>query len=284
MTEHSLSVQLADAFHAAFVTAYTALARQKYPRHAARLPFHGQDVHVICGGNRWWHILCVSEQGYGETRIGPYGRYTVQVVDPVTHPDLADLPDQNSPRKEEFRLLLGAGFFIYHEAYAPPGPTSEDEMSAAGTALAERLVAEHVAPLLEFDALKTRLSNMRNAAQLLHDVDEALACLLSEHYRAAIVVICAAAESALVGRLEEMGHPIRQEEHSRTLGHEHHSFSGIVAESYRRGAITIKTRDRLEMLNGLRRGTEHCRPDATIQDDALYCWTTVQQLLGDLAR
>jgi hypothetical protein len=81
-----------------------------------------------------------------------------------------------------------------------------------------------------------------------------------------------------------MGHPIRQEERSRILGHEHHSFSTMVVEAYRGSAIGVRTRDRMEMLTGLRRGTEHCRPDATIKDDAEFAWSTLQLLLRDLTK
>jgi hypothetical protein len=125
---------------------------------------------------------------------------------------------------------------------------------------------------------------MRNSRQLLDDMREARDCIRSEHYRAAIVTCCAAAESALVGRLEEAGHPIRQEERSRVLGHEHHSFPVMVQEVYRSGAITSKTRERLDMLNSLRRGFEHCRPDASAQDDAAYAWQSLEQLLRELAK
>jgi|GEM_PF-4826085 len=284
INEHPDPGRLADAFHAAFVTTYSTLARQKYRRHAGHFPYHGQDVHVIYGGNRWWQILCTPGQRSGNIRVGPVGRYTIEAVDTVTFPDLATLPDETSPRKEEFRLAMGVDFFIYHEAFAPPGPASESDIVAAATALARELVDRHGASFLEIEELKARVAKMRNASQIVHDMDEALACLLSEHYRAAVVTACATAESAIVGRLEELGHPIRQEERSRVLGHEHHSFAGMVAEAYRSGAITVKTRDRLELLDGLRRGTDHCRPDATIEDDAAFTWLTLQHLLRDLTR
>jgi hypothetical protein len=278
------SGRLAEAFHISFVDAYTRTARAKHPRLASHLPFHGQDVHVIHGGNRWWQILCVPGQHAGDIRYGPVGRFTLLTVDTTTYPDLAALPDQNGPRREEFRLAVGAGFFIYHEAFAPPGMSSEDDASAAGAALGERLEPEHAGPLIELDTFKTRLANMRNSYQLFHDLDEALDCLLAQHYRAAIATTCAAAESAVVGRVEEMGHPIRQEERGRVLGHEQHSFPSMVAEVYRAGVVTPKTRARLDMLNSLRRGIEHCRPDATIHDDAMYAWETLRLLLTELAK
>ena len=284
MTSNPASAELAAAFHAAFASTYVRLARQKYPRFASQLPYHGQDVHVIHGGNRWWHVLCVPGQHEGDIRLGPVGRYTLHGANPALYPDLADLPDQSGPRKEEFRLAMGVDFLIYHEAFAPPGPPSEETLAAAATALAERLVEAHAAPFVELDALKTKLSVIRNVHQLQEDLNEAAACLQSEHYRAAIVTCCAAAESALVGKLEEVGHHIRQEERGRVLGHEHHSFPTMVQELYRRGGLTIKTRDRLELLNGLRRGTEHCRPGATLHDDATFSWQALVQLLRELAK
>ncbi len=284
MIDQSSSANLATAFHTAFVSSYVRAARQKYVRLASLLPYHGQDVHIIHGGNRWWQILCIPGQHAGDVHLGPVGCFTLQFADPVIYPDLADLPDQNGSRREEFRLAMNVDFFIYHEAYAPSGPPAEDELVAAATALAERLVDEHAAPLVELELLKTRLSSLRNAHQLLDDMREARDCMRSEHYRAAIVTCCAAAESALVGRLEEMGHPIRQEERGRVLGHEYHSFPVMVQEAYRSGAITSKTRDRLELLNSLRRGMEHCRPDATAQDDATYAWQSLEQLLRGFAK
>lgn len=283
---HPDTSRVAEAFHCAFVAKYATLSRQKYPRLAGRLPYHGQDVHVIYGGNRWWQILCISGPRYGDMRFGPAGRFTMQGVDPETYPDLADLPDQASSRKEEFRLAMGADMVIYHEVLPPPwpAPESEPDMVVTATKLAERLVDEHASPLLEFEAMKNKLASMRNGHQLETDINEAMACYVSEHYRAAVVTLCAAAESALVGRLEEMGHPIRQEERSRILGHEHHSFSTMVVEAYRGGAIGVKTRDGLEMLTGLRRGTDHCRPDATTKDDAEFAWSTLQLLLRDLTK
>ncbi len=284
MIETSVSARLAAVFHTSFASAYVRLARRKYARVMNHLPFRAQDVHVIHGGNRWWQILCVAGQCNGDMRVGPVGRYTLQAADPGAYPDLAELPDQNSPHKEEWRLAMGADFFIYHEAFAPPGPPAEEELIAAATALAERLVDAHGASYVELDALKAKLANLRNAHQLLHDLNEVQACLWSEHYRAAVVTCCAAVESALVGRLEEQGHPIRQEEHRREMGHEYHSFPALVQEIYRGGRVSSKTRERLDLMTGLRRATEHCRPDATLQDDALYAWETTLQLLRELAK
>lgn len=276
--------RLAEAFHRAFIDAYTKTARQKLPRLASRLPFHGQDVHVIYGGTRWWHLLCIPGFHAGDTRYGPVGRFTMQAVDAATYPGLADLPDQNNPRQEEFRLAIGAGFYIYHEVLTPPLPASETEMDALGIAAAQRVLNEHAAPLVELETLRAKLGAMRNAYQLFHDLDEAMDCLLAQHYRAAIATICAAAESGVVGRVEEMGHPIRQEERSRVLGHEQHSFPSLVTEVYRAGVVSAKTRERLDTLNCLRRGIEHCRPDATIHDDATYAWETLRLLLTELAK
>jgi hypothetical protein len=284
MIEQAVSANRATAFHTAFVSAYVKAARLKYVRLASLLPYHGQDVHIIHGGNRWWQIVCIPGQRAGDVHLGPVGIFTQQFADPVIYPDLADLPDLNSSRREEFRLAMNVDFFIYHEAYAPPEPPGEDALAIAATALAERLVDEHAAPLVELELLKTKLSSLRNSHQLLDDMREARDCMRTEHYRAGIVTCCAAAESALVGRLEEMGHPIRQEERGRVLGHEHHSFPVMVQEAYRSGAITSKTRDRLDLLNGLRRGVEHCRPDATAQDDAAYAWQSLEQLLREFTK
>lgn len=284
MTEQANTNRLAEAFHTAFGAAYIAAARQRYPRFVTQLPFHAQDVHIIHGGNRWWHILCIAGQLHGDVRMGPVGRFTLQFVDTNTHPDLASLPDQSGPRKEEFRLAMGARGYIYHEAFTPPWPSSESALAGVATALAERLVHEHASGLLELEALRSRVSGLRNGHQVLHDLDEALACLWAERYRAGTVTMCSAAESAIVGRLEDLGHPIRQEERARVWGHEHHSFVVMLAEIYRRGAITSKTRDALELLSGIRRGIEHVRPDATWQDDADFAWATLQLLLNDLLR
>ncbi len=278
------SHDLADAFHSAFVATYVTLARRKHPRYAIHFPFHGQDVHVIHGGNRWWHILCIPGQYHGDARLGPIGRYTVQAVDATTHPDLASLPDETTARKEEFRLTVGADLCLYHEAFAPPGPPDAATLADMATNLARRLVDEHSARFVELEALKAKAASLRNANQIALDLNEAVACLLSGHERAAIVLLCSAAEAAIVGRLEELGHPIRQEERGRVLGHEHHSFTVMVAELYRRNATQAKTRERLDVLNGLRRGTEHCQPDATLHDDAVFTWITLQLLLNDLAR
>jgi hypothetical protein len=283
-TEAPDTGQLAEAFHTAFVVTYTNAARQKYPKLATRLAFHGQDVHVIHGGNRFWHILCLPGQRYGDVRLGPVGRFTLQAVNPGNCPDLADLPDHSNPRKEEFRLSMNVDFFIYHEAVAPPWPTSDAALVPTAIALAERMVDEHAAPYLEVEALKSKTSLMRNAHQLEHDISEAFSCLVSEHYRAAIVTICASCESAIVGRLEDMGHPIRQEERARVLGHEFHSVYSMVNELYRAAVITSKTRERMDILNGLRRGSEHCRPDADLKDDADYAWQTLLQLLRELTK
>ncbi len=284
MEEGPAFAYLAELFHAAFVRAYAATARARYLRLASRLPFHGQDVHVIHGGNRWWHVVCVPGSHSGDLRLGPVGRWTILSVDAESCPDLNGLRDQSDPRKEDFRFIVGATSFIYHEAFPLPWQMSDDELATTATTLANRLVDEHAAPLLQLEAVRSRVSSLRNATQLLRDMNEAIACMHSEHHRAAIATISAAAESALVGCLEEMGHPIRQEERGRVLGHEHHYLSGMVAEAYRHSAITIRTRDRLEILDSLRRGTDHCRPDATAQDDVAFAWATLQQLLLELAR
>jgi hypothetical protein len=62
MIEKSPSAHLATAFHTAFAGAYVQAARHKYPRLVGLLPYHGQDVHIIHGGNRWWQILCIPGQ------------------------------------------------------------------------------------------------------------------------------------------------------------------------------------------------------------------------------
>jgi hypothetical protein len=283
MIDSTESAHLAIAFHSAFATTYVRLARQKYPRHFGHFPFHSQDVHVIHGGNHWWHIVCLPGQRDGMLNLGPIGRYTLQAADAESYPDLADLHDDNVPRKEEFRLAMGVDACIYHEAFAPPIPGHE-QLAGAAAALAARLVDADAAEFLELEALKSKLSSMRNAHQFLHDLSEARSCLRSGHHRAAVVTCCATAESAVVGRLEEMGHAIRQEERNRVLGHEHHSFPAMVHEVYRGGRISVKTRDALETLNSLRRGAEHCRPDATLQDDAAFAWATLVQLLRELAK
>jgi hypothetical protein len=212
------------------------------------------------------------------------GRYSLQAADPEVFPDLAALPDQDSPCKEEFRLAMGVDFPIYHEAFAPPGLPDVDAIEAAARALATRLVGEHAASHVELAAITSKLSSSHNARQFLGDLHEAQACMYAERYRAAIVTCCAAAEGALVGKLEALGHPIRQEERNRVLGHEHHSYPAMVQEAYRSSAITGKTRESLDILPGLRRGLEHCRPDATLQDDAAFAWTALVQLLRELAK
>ena len=68
------------------------------------------------------------------------------------------------------------------------------------------------------------------------------------------------------------------------LGHEFHSVYSMVSELYRAAIITSKTRERLDVLNGLRRGSEHCRPDAVAKDDAEYAWQTLLQLLRELTK
>ena len=100
------------------------------------------------------------------------------------------------------------------------------------------------------------------------------------------MTICAAASQRWSGKLEDMGHPIRQEERSRVAG----PRASLVpvhgaASSTARGVITSKTRERLDLLNGLRRGSEHCRPDATAKDDADYrLGRRSLQLLRELAK
>ena len=114
--------QVAAAFHTAFVVTYTNAARQKYPklastpglpwpgcaRHPRRQPLVAHRLHArpalraTCALGRW-----VASRCRPPTR--------------VIYPDLADLPDQSNPRKEEFRLAMDVDFFIYHEVLPPPG-------------------------------------------------------------------------------------------------------------------------------------------------------------------
>lgn len=273
-----------DVFHEAFSLAYVRAARASYRRAADYLPYRGQDVHIIHGGKHWWHIVCISGQGAGNLRIGPAGRYNVDAVDAKDWPDLELLQDEHDPRKEDFRLNVGIVDFIYHQAFAPPFAFSDEDMAQAGVALALEMVQEHAAGFDSVEKLRKRVTGLRNGHQLAQDISETMACLLSEHYRAAIATSCAAAESALLGRLEELGHPIRKEERARLMGHERHYLSGMIAEAYRQGAISAKARDRLDMLDSLRRGTDHCRPDATVHDDAVFAWATLELTLGELVK
>ncbi len=278
------SAERAAAFHAAFALTYVRTARQKYPRLFGHFPYHSQDVHIIHGGNRWWHVLCIPGQRDGDLRVGPVGRFTLQAADPEVYPDLAAMNDLDTPCKEAFCVAMNADFPIYHEAFPPPGVPSHDAVTEAATALALRLVTEHAAGHVELESIISKISSLHNARQFINDLHEAQACLRAERYRAATVVCCAAAEGALVGKLEDMGHAIRQEERTRVLGHEHHSYPAMVQELYRRSAITGKTRDSLDVLNGLRRGLDHSKPDATMKDDATFAWTTLVQLLRELAK
>lgn len=278
------SAARAHAFHSAFARTYVQTARQKYPRLFGHFPFHSQDVHVIHGGNRWWHVLCLEGQRDGDLRLGPIGRFTLQAADPEVYPDLTALQDLDAPCKDAFCLAMNADFPIYHEAFAPPGVPAQADVEAAATALAIRLVSEYAADHVELEAITSKIAVQPNARQFLGDLHEAKACMRAGRYRAAVVTCCASAEGALVGKLEEMGHPIRQEERNRLLGHEYHSYPALVQEAYRRSAISSKTRDALEVLTGLRRGLDHSRPDATLHDDAQFAWTTLVQLLRELAR
>lgn len=278
------SAERAVAFHAAFAQTYVKTARLKYPRMFGQFPFHSQDVHVIHGGHNWWHVACIPGQRDGDLRLGPIGRFTLQAADPDVYPDLAALVDLDTPCKEAFCLAMNADFPLYHEAFAPPGVPSQADVEAAATALAIRMVDEHAAGHVELEAITSKIASLHNARQFLNDLYEARACMRAGRYRAAVVTCCAAAEGALVGKLEDMGHPVRQEERTRVLGHEHHSYPAMVQEVYRRSAVSGKTRDGLDTLNGLRRGLDHSRPDATMQDDAEFAWTTLVQLLRELAK
>ena len=102
-------------------------ARQKYPRLVCACPITARMCTSSTAATAGGRFCAFPASAAGDVHLGPVGIFTLQFADPVIYPDLVDLPDQNGPRREEFRLAMNVDFFIYHEAYAPPEPPAEED-------------------------------------------------------------------------------------------------------------------------------------------------------------